>query len=411
MERDSRRDRGQWKGCYSFKDITCDDDSGVGPSRQGGLKMGNTYHYFYELDGTHETHDPARPSTRHCAYMPGQTVNTLFVPIQQTLRKRSASLSSMRTGDFMTMNPSDKYTTPRPAPRSPLSNLTTAAPSAVPTRLGSSPHLLRHRSSARSLSPSPSWKRFFRRPHAAEQQQQRAATPELLPPSEDDDARSVRSHVSAAGSGSRSRDISPESLRRFLVDDSPPSPVGEWPSVVIPEDIAEEEEEAEIVEDVDDDEDDNFATAAAVELDDDAASSASSYPTGLAPPPPFRRTASSPAPAVTSWFGAPPPLPSSRAPSPLAAVDDESPVLPDFENRSHFSFSSASSCASSVGAAADDAETPPVYDYDYLNRTGEVEERVTSAGYGLPGSAGSKAGGEGRLLQEELAWMVDIIKS
>lgn len=46
MERDSRRDRGQWKGCYAFKNITCDDDRGVGPPRDGGLKMGNTYHYY-----------------------------------------------------------------------------------------------------------------------------------------------------------------------------------------------------------------------------------------------------------------------------------------------------------------------------------------------------------------------------
>ena len=46
MERDSRRDRGQWKGCYAFNNITCDDDRGVGPARDGGLKMGNTYHYY-----------------------------------------------------------------------------------------------------------------------------------------------------------------------------------------------------------------------------------------------------------------------------------------------------------------------------------------------------------------------------
>ncbi|CAI4217834.1 unnamed protein product [Parascedosporium putredinis] len=117
--------------------------------------MGSTYHYYYELDGSHETHDPARPSTRHCPYMPGQTVNTLFVPIQRTLRKRSASLSSMRNADFMTMNPKDKFTTPRPAPPAPG---VMAGP-----RLGTSPHSLRHHASARSLSPNPSWRRFFRK--------------------------------------------------------------------------------------------------------------------------------------------------------------------------------------------------------------------------------------------------------
>lgn len=46
MERDVRRDRGQWRGCYNFKDITCDEGQ-LGPTRRnGGLKMGHPY-YFY----------------------------------------------------------------------------------------------------------------------------------------------------------------------------------------------------------------------------------------------------------------------------------------------------------------------------------------------------------------------------
>lgn len=46
MERDSRRDRGQWRGCYSFKDIVCDGDAHGKPKRNGGLKMGHTYYYY-----------------------------------------------------------------------------------------------------------------------------------------------------------------------------------------------------------------------------------------------------------------------------------------------------------------------------------------------------------------------------
>jgi hypothetical protein len=46
MERDSRRARGQWRGCYTFKDITCEGDSGSIPKRDGGLKMGHTYYYY-----------------------------------------------------------------------------------------------------------------------------------------------------------------------------------------------------------------------------------------------------------------------------------------------------------------------------------------------------------------------------
>ena len=46
MERDSRRDRGQWRGCYTFKDITIDGESRNVQKRDGGLKMGNTYYYY-----------------------------------------------------------------------------------------------------------------------------------------------------------------------------------------------------------------------------------------------------------------------------------------------------------------------------------------------------------------------------
>ena len=374
MERDSRRDRGQWKGCYAFSNITCDDDSGVGPARDGGLKMGNTYHYYvsppppntqykriwctlgerkgsngknqYELDGTHETHDPSRPTTRHCPYMPGQTVNTLSVPTQRSLRKRSASLTSIRASDFMTMNPRDKYTTPRPAPRAP----------AIP-HLPASSHILRHRASSRSLSPSPSWRRFFRR----SPEPPRTATPEVVEPSvpEDSnlDARSFRSF----GSGSRSRDISPESLSRFLRDETPAVEEGAGPAVMV---IPEEEDEA----DADADDDDNFA-------------SEMPWPAGGLAPPPFRRAVSAPSPLSEEARG-------------MAGA--ESPALPDFERRSRFSFSSVSSAASSVGSPGG---APVVYG---------LEEQETA--YELPGSRSSKVGGVVGV-EEDLSWMVDVIKS
>lgn len=275
--------------------------------------------------------------------MPGQTVNTLFVPVQQTLRKRSASLSSMRNGDFMTMNPRDKYTTPRPSapPRAPLPSLPASAH-----------HLLRHRASARSLSPSPSWRRFFRR----SPERGRAPTPEVevTPAAVEDDARSVRS----CASGSRSRDISPESLSRFLRDEVAPE-VEERPVADIPE---ESEEEAEA------DDDENFASAGAEGL----------YPTGLAPPP-FKRTASS-----------------STLPTVAETEVAESPILPDFETRSRFSFSSVSSCSSSIVSPD---ETPAVY--------GLAEGR--DSGYGLPGTASSK--GVGPVGVEDMGWVVDVIKS
>lgn len=57
MERDVRRGRGQWRGCYSFRDIICDDASDTGKQglsykRNGGLKMGHTYYYYVRRSST-----------------------------------------------------------------------------------------------------------------------------------------------------------------------------------------------------------------------------------------------------------------------------------------------------------------------------------------------------------------------
>ena len=49
MERDIKRSRGQWRGCYTFEDIICDGDGGSSPKRTGGLKMGSTYYYYVRL--------------------------------------------------------------------------------------------------------------------------------------------------------------------------------------------------------------------------------------------------------------------------------------------------------------------------------------------------------------------------
>ncbi|AEO57535.1 hypothetical protein MYCTH_2079474 [Thermothelomyces thermophilus ATCC 42464] len=256
MERDSRRDRGQWKGCYAFKDITCEGDAGSVPKRNGGLKMGHTYYYYYELDGACETHDPSQPSTNTCPYLPGQTVNTLYIPVEQSGRKRSASMTSLNEADFKTMDPTSKFVTPRPAP----------TPPEPVRRLGSAPLWMQQHQKRPSRSPSPSsrWhfstarKLFSRKPSSCSLRDVITQAPQA------EDERSLRSE------GNRSRDMSPESLRRFLVDDAAPAEAehedNSRPAIDIPEDIAEENED-----------DDNFATSAVSET----------MPfTGLSPPPP-----------------------------------------------------------------------------------------------------------------------------
>jgi hypothetical protein len=154
MERDPRRGAGQWRGVHSFKDIVCDGPSSSSNSprndkRNGGLKMGHEYWYYYELpDGT-EICDPSLPTTTKCPYLPGQEVNVLHVPIQAypfSGRERSASESAtfliksasgrddeIFSAPLQTMNPDDKFLKPRPVPQIP-------DPRALPpTRLNSAP--------------------------------------------------------------------------------------------------------------------------------------------------------------------------------------------------------------------------------------------------------------------------------
>ncbi|CAH0044006.1 unnamed protein product [Clonostachys solani] len=260
MERDYRRGPGQWKGCHLFRDIICNGD--LNKTRHGALQMGHTYYYYYEVDGSTETYDQNMPSTTACPYMPGQTVNTLTVPTQQTLRQRSVSLSSMRITDYTTMNPDAKFLPPQP--------MLPSMAEGVEVRKRTAPSLFRP-AAPRSRSPSPTWKRFF---HHKSKDDERGRSRDrdednLRPSTACDDNRSA-----ASSSRSRNRSISPESLRRFLTEDPPSRPGSnrsERPTLVIPEDIAEENED-----------DDNFATSAISEYPP--------FAMGLSPPPAQRPT-------------------------------------------------------------------------------------------------------------------------
>ena len=55
MERDVRRDRGQWRGCHSFKNIVNDGDIDSRAKRNGGLKMGKTYYYYVRVYASYVT--------------------------------------------------------------------------------------------------------------------------------------------------------------------------------------------------------------------------------------------------------------------------------------------------------------------------------------------------------------------
>ena len=131
LKRDRRTGPGQWRGCHTFENITCDGDTlNASTSRDGGLKMGGTYWYYvslhsphqsshcssslavqYLLDGAIEYHDPAEPSTSMCPLLPGQVVNVLDVPVQENVLfgpSRNLSSSSLDSVVF-TLDPQDKY--------------------------------------------------------------------------------------------------------------------------------------------------------------------------------------------------------------------------------------------------------------------------------------------------------------
>jgi len=243
------------------------------------------------------------------------------------------------------MNPDDKFLSPK------------AALPAVPEsegllRVGSSPLILRHKASSRSLSPAPAWKRLFglRSSHGREE---RGRTFDIdgqsIASSTFDDSRSI-----ASSDGTRTRDISPESLRRFLSDDAPFSTTttpDDKPSVTIPEDIAEEVED-----------DDNFASSAVSEI--------TPYPTCLSPPP-FRRTTSSGASSLQLAATNDSSMTLTKfvrddisLPQPVeVAASLPSPTVDNFEYpRSRFSISTVGSVEDLASPQSLDDEAPSFYD-------------------------------------------------
>ncbi|KAH8170734.1 hypothetical protein LIA77_09515 [Sarocladium implicatum] len=217
------------------------------------------------------------PTTNNCPYLPGQTINTLHIPMERSLRQRSASLNSMRPTDFKTINPEAKFITPRRAPPVPAD--------VAMTRLSTAPSHVREETTTRPSSPAPAWRRLFTRRSSSAVDNDRGRRPSVQESFEEHAERPTTSRgssisgcsrTSTLSEGTRSREMSPEALRRFLVDDkttSTDSRSSERPSLIIPEDIAEENED-----------DQNFASSA-------TAMSPEGQPLAtILSPPPFKRT-------------------------------------------------------------------------------------------------------------------------
>ena len=213
-------------------------------------------------------------------------------------------MTSITAADYRTMNPMDKFRSPRPAPTVPgmARSLVSSSPSEA---LQLQVQVQRPQRPSRSQSPTPRWvsaRRLFglkpsNRGSSADRSKGAAAA---INYSDTEDTASVKSSHSNHSSqsypserntrsttpsgSSRSREMSPEALRRFLCDDKPvvtTPPVESNPGLSIPEQIMEENED-----------DDNFASHAAADV----------APSTLLSPPPFLRSFSSP--SITSCVNA-----------------------------------------------------------------------------------------------------------
>lgn len=127
MQRDGRVGPEHWTGCHSFENIICDGNTSENSQRRdGGLRMGGTYWYYYKLDDDIEFHNSAETSTTSCPMLPGQLVNVLHVPVYfSRARQRNDSVSSTSSRN-RTMDPHDKYLNPRPVPQPSLPRLNTS---------------------------------------------------------------------------------------------------------------------------------------------------------------------------------------------------------------------------------------------------------------------------------------------
>lgn len=266
------------------------------------------------------------PTTTACRYLPGQTVNTMAVPSQKSLRYRSASLSSMRITDYQAVDPQAKFIPPSPTPQALIE------PAEIRKR--SAPGFLRQAASSRSLSPAPAWRRLFgHKGHNDDRGRSR---------DRDDQSHASLStceNRSAASSRSRNRSISPESLRRFLSDDIPSRPssnLSERPTLIIPEDIAEENED-----------DDNFVTS--------TTSESQSYFTGLSAPPARRSPTPEAAPLTIKNLSSLT-INSERPSSKPQALACEAPILEpaSHPHSSNLTWTTSSAMPSPLSATPDD---------------------------------------------------------
>lgn len=160
MHHDTRRGRGFWSGCFNFKDIIFDGDKVEwSKPRNGGLKQGGTYWYFYRLNDVIEAYDDFQAYTQRCPLLPGQTVNVMDVPVETEdppARRRSAGFEAAGTSGHLrrtlTLDADDKWQALEPPPRSKVHDRC-ISDLALNGRLETKPHSLREAHRSPPVSP------------------------------------------------------------------------------------------------------------------------------------------------------------------------------------------------------------------------------------------------------------------
>lgn len=158
MSKDLQKGSEYWSGCFNFTNIICDGKPAEVLKRDGGLKMGGTYWYYYKIDDVTDFHNVCERATTTCPLLPGQLVNVLNVPYAFSgNRSRDASTDSS-SSERRTMDPNDKFENPRPAPAKP-----------EPMRLSTSPTTMEPRGLEEVIpsNDTPNPGRFLRMPRKA----------------------------------------------------------------------------------------------------------------------------------------------------------------------------------------------------------------------------------------------------
>ncbi|KAF1914688.1 hypothetical protein BDU57DRAFT_301351 [Ampelomyces quisqualis] len=196
LELDARQGRDNWRGCFTFSDIICDGDfEDLLTRRNGPLKMGGTYWYYYKVDGDDECHNPSEPSTTLCPLLPGQRLNVLEIPSE----RHNCSTSS--PSDGFTRDPSDRYL--NPVPPAPLSLRPLPSPRSGTASQASSPLPLPSPWAPKSATyPPPD---AFLSPNVVQHARSASASPRMPSTPLFADFRGLKDRLASKRSSSRSR--------------------------------------------------------------------------------------------------------------------------------------------------------------------------------------------------------------